>query len=1287
MFKIIIYTAVYRMMMIINVLTCLIILTSQCVHSKVININSSNGNDSTECCVNGTCTCSSLYTALLNITNNTIINIMSKSVALHNITTMGSGKLTNITITGSDVTIVCNNSGSVYCESCDHVSIKGITWDRCGDPNGTNVAGVTFNGTSNISLVNCTFQHSQLSAVALLEVSDNIMIQHCNFLSNIPVNDCELISTLKISRYSPISSNSSNITITIFESYFYNNGGNISDIYSLNIDIDDYSVMNCYVIVKKTIFISNRAGARISVRIFNLINIRLIEILVSNNSYGDGIYLSIVSNNDDVILSIISSNFKGNYGHDVWCYLGGNITSITMNNSNFTDGNSLYTYTPAAVGILTGSSIKSEINFYGVQFSNNVVSRSVGDIHGAGGGAVDITPLSDVEINMYMVNFTSNQYIEGNGGALCVLLFDANIHCKIFIKECEFVSNKSPGHGAALYIYTDHSNECYLQITDTTFDQNIAGNSVVYIAQDGFSQGNNIQVQLTTSAFTNNVASSLYLLACDITLSGVLLFENNTAENGAAMYLDQGTTIGIHNETTVWFISNTATINGGAIYVDFLCGNVIDGNTNTFLYNKTMNFSTIYVFINNSAAIGAGNSLYFSIPRFCSVNTNTSDPDSILYVPCQFNYSQPINGKMMQHIPCDLNYTLLNGTGAPIVTSPYELRLYFPYNEGYNISSASKYNTYFIRNNILGQEVKFTGAVFDYFGKPTEATLFIVQLQYNEYPAHSLITADHGHVLTKSIDNTTDVSVSFKGKRIDTTYINLTVTLASLSYSLKIIATLVVELIPCVDHPGYTYSEDSQTCVCYHVNVKCSNDGKINEIKRGYWFGNITGKATTSLCPNHYCKLMDRKQTSEGYFELPNTINAQCNHHRVGRACGECSSGYTLSYDSTDCISIADQCGPGWTILVIVLTCLYWIAVVACVFICFKFPISLGHLYGIIYYYSIVGILLDNNPYVLDGAFQFVSILSSFAQLTPQFLGKLCFVMGLSGIDQLFIHYSHAVAVSLLLLLIVMAARCSARITFYIRHRIIRVLCLLILLSYTSIASTSLQLLLPLRFTDVQQWYTYSSPHIKYFHGRHAVYGVVAVICELVVGIGLPMLLLLEPFLSRKVNFIRIKPLLDQFQGCYKDKYRCFASYYLICRQVIFLIVYNFNSNYYNMLFYLQTACVVITMIHMWFQPYQKTFLNALDGIMLLLILLEVNINTFPFLKNVTTEIVVVMVILPLVLISTVAIKNVSHVCLRRYHYHHYDPINDDDEVTNTVVRYVCSYIAVINDVILCHAV
>ena len=1280
---------------IFSTLICLIMLTNQCVceHSGVIVVNSNNGNDSAKCCVHGECTCSSLSTALLSIVNNTIINITSESVMLNNAITMGLGNLTNIIITGSNVTIMCNNSGSVHCESCDDVMIKGITWDRCGDPNGTNIAGVFFDGASNISLVNCTFQYSQITAVALLEVSDNVLIQNCNFLSNVPLYIADnYYGTVSITRSSPQITNSSNITIVIFQGYFYDNGchENISTNRlpsTLNIDIDDISVVNCNIILKETTFTSNKNAVSLSVSVSKSVIVQLIKILVNRNSgfnshNAAGVEFSSHSESSDVDFSIVSSNFNSNYGGDLYCSSIGNSLAVTINDLNFT--NSKPTVDSAIMVIYCSVKTSSEITFYKVQFNNNLIrAPEVGLIDGEAGAVNIATMGGDIEINMNMVNFISNQYLAH--GALCILLQgNGDNTCDISIKDSLFMSNKSPGNGVVLHIGTVFFDDVSVQIEGTNFDQNKCGSSVVYVTQEGFAQENNIQLLVNSSTFTNNVASSMYLSACDLKLSGILLFKNNTAENGGAMYLAQGTRITIDDEVIFQFISNAATLNGGAIYVDFVC-NDLKNDINTFGYDTPLYYSAM--FIKNSAEI-AGNSIYFSVPTFCLVDTNISHFESILYVPCQFNYSQPVDGKMM-HIPCDIDYTLLNGTGAPIVTSPHELRLYFPFNDGYNISSTSEHNVYFVRNNILGHPVKFTGAVFDFFGKPTEPTQFNIQLQCldaTECSAYSLVGGNQKHILTQSVDNFTIINVKFKGKAVDSEHTNLTLMLTSLSYLLRSINTnLVIELVPCIDHPGYTYSKESQMCVCYHRNVKCSTDG--SEIKRGYWFGSIDSKATTSLCPNHYCNFTDRKQTSEGYFELPKMINAQCNDHRVGRVCGKCKSGYTLSYDSTDCISV-DQCSAGWTVLVITLTCLYWITVVTGVFslMYFKFQIFSGYLYGLIYYYSMVGILLNNNPYVSDDAFEFASVLSSFAQLTPQFLGKLCFVKGLSGIDQLFIHYSHAVGVSLLLLLIVVAARCSSRISRFVSRCVIRVICLLILLSYTSIASTSLQLLLPLKFTDIKEWYAYSSPHIRYFHKRHFVYGIVALLCEIVVGIGLPLLLLLEPVLNKKINFIRIKPLLDQFQGCYKDKYRWFAAYYLICRQVIFLIMYLFNSNYYNMLFYLQTACLVIAMIHLCIRPYQNEFLNTIDGVLLLLIVLEVNINTFQFLKNVTIEITLIIVILPLILFSVFAIKQLFQFCLKKWKYnliinddHFYDDDDDDDNydgdhngegVVNGSIRY-----------------
>ena len=426
--------------------------------------------------------------------------------------------------------------------------------------------------------------------------------------------------------------------------------------------------------------------------------------------------------------------------------------------------------------------------------------------------------------------------------------------------------------------------------------------------------------------------------------------------------------------------------------------------------------------------------------------------------------------------------------------------------------------------------------------------------------------------------------------------------------------------------------------------------GDYNEMKRGYWFGTVKNTTAVSLCPNQYCEYgKHRKETRPGYCKIPQKLDNQCKLHRTGVACGDCSSGYTLTYDSPDCVS-HHQCSPLMTILVVVLTILYWIAIIVVVFgvMNFRCRISSGYAYGILYYYSIVDILLGNNPYITGGLFQLVAILSSFAKLSPQLFGKLCFVKGLSRIDQQFIHYSHAVAISLFLVMIIIIARHRPKVAYYVSHCIIHVICLLLLLAYTSLASTSLQLLKPLKFAGVDEVYMYLSPSYKYFRGRHAFYGIVAVLCGLIVVIGMPLLLLLQPFINPMVSYIKIMPILDQFQSCYKDKYRYFASYYLICRLVIIIIVFICDSNYYTMLYCLQTACVIIAMIHIWIQPYKDSFLNGLDGVILLTLSLVVNVNSFTFLSAATPGIISTLVVLPLLIFCITGIKRLVCYCMSR---------------------------------------
>ena len=89
------------------------------------------------------------------------------------------------------------------------------------------------------------------------------------------------------------------------------------------------------------------------------------------------------------------------------------------------------------------------------------------------------------------------------------------------------------------------------------------------------------------------------------------------------------------------------------------------------------------------------------------------------------------------------------------------------------------------------------------------------------------------------------------------------------------------------------------------------------------------------------------------------------------------------------------------------------------------FKVMIGSLYAIIYYYSVVDILLSQVLLISNELYTTVSIMSSFAKLTPQFLGQLCFVQNMSGIDQQFIHYVHPIVISFILIMIIILARRS----------------------------------------------------------------------------------------------------------------------------------------------------------------------------------------------------------------------------------------------------------------------
>ena len=79
---------------------------------------------------------------------------------------------------------------------------------------------------------------------------------------------------------------------------------------------------------------------------------------------------------------------------------------------------------------------------------------------------------------------------------------------------------------------------------------------------------------------------------------------------------------------------------------------------------------------------------------------------------------------------------------------------------------------------------------------------------------------------------------------------------------------------------------------------------------------------------------------------------------------------------------------------------------------------------------------------------------------------------------------------------------------------------------------------------------------------------------------------------------------MDQLKGCYKEEYRWFAAYYLMCRQLIYAGDIGTDFVPFMKFPIMLSVYIFILMIHVWLQPYKQRKLNVLDSFILMTLLL-----------------------------------------------------------------------------------
>ena len=199
-----------------------------------------------------------------------------------------------------------------------------------------------------------------------------------------------------------------------------------------------------------------------------------------------------------------------------------------------------------------------------------------------------------------------------------------------------------------------------------------------------------------------------------------------------------------------------------------------------------------------------------------------------------------------------------------------------------------------------------------------------------------------------------------------------------------------------------------------------------------------------------------------------------------------------------------------------------------------------------------------------------------------------------SSVNLLYSKYFDLIApivVIMVVLLTVYLARCFPRLFRYFQESPIQAMCLLIMISFWSLASTSIQVLAPLSLPGIKGVRVNLKPDMHYFDKGHLAIWLISVVILILL-----LILILALISSHRLCFLvhhRVKPLLDEFQSCYKDNWRWYSGVYFICWTILQILI--LLSNY--LLF--QTFVIILTVTHCLLQPYITRWLNLMDGVLL----------------------------------------------------------------------------------------
>ena len=340
-------------------------------------------------------------------------------------------------------------------------------------------------------------------------------------------------------------------------------------------------------------------------------------------------------------------------------------------------------------------------------------------------------------------------------------------------------------------------------------------------------------------------------------------------------------------------------------------------------------------------------------------------------------------------------------------------------------------------------------------------------------------------------------------------------------------------------------------CVCHpmlqQASVQCDINTQTFTRSGSVWIGlgsDEEGLLTHMYCPNAYCKVQETglKLTS---------LDTQCAFSHSGVLCGSCKSGLALMLGSSKCQS----CSSMYLLLTLPLLATGVLLVI--VLGRLDLTVASGTINGLVFYANVVK--ASSDALISSSVSKYFTILSAWLNLD---LGiETCFFSHLDMFWKVFLQFAFPLYIWLLVAAIILLSRYSTVAARLSGSNSVPVLATLFLLSYAKVLAT---IIVAFSFTSLEAekisplvWL--HDGNLRFLQGKHIALVVVSTLFALFYIVPFTLLLLFAPVLQRVHNYRmvrlvqRLKPLLDAFQGPYKDRFHCWPGLMLVIRIMLFI--------------------------------------------------------------------------------------------------------------------------------------